>query len=151
MFFFLFCYFYNLCIIYLFFALTAVLDVRCYLFENKFVFTNVSSIINYWADSCSSIIDSECTDYQRNNQTAGRNLEPTYYASHLCTIVSHCHSSKFQSLCLAKSPSEMLKKFAIIYIYIQKTQIRFFPFFLFCATLFLSSLINALDIKQVIH
>ena len=107
----LFCYFYNLCIIYLFFALTAVLDVRCYLFENKFVFTNVSSIINYWADSCSSIIDSECTDYQRNNQTAGRNLEPTYYAiaSHLCTIVSHCHSSKFQSLCLAKSPSEMLK------------------------------------------
>ena len=72
-------------LIYFFFALIAVLDVRCYLFENKFVFTNVSSIINYWADSCSSIIDSECTDYQRNNQTAGRNLEPTYYASHLYT------------------------------------------------------------------
>ena len=81
----LFCYFYNLSSIYFFFAFIAVLDVRCYLFENKFVFTNVSSIINYWADSCSSIIDSECTDYQRNNQTAGRNLEPTYYASHLCT------------------------------------------------------------------
>ena len=132
MFFCLFCYFYNLCIIYLFFALTAVLDVRCYLFENKFVFTNVSSIINYWADSCSSIIDSECTDYQRNNQTAGRNLEPTYYAiaSHLCTIVSHCHSSKFQSLCLAKSPSEMLKICYNLYIS-KKLKLDFSLFFYF--------------------
>ena len=38
-----------------------------------------------------------------------------------------------------------------LYIVSKKLKLDFSLFFLFCATLFFSSLINALDIKQVIH
>ena len=107
--FFLFCYFYNLCIIYLFFALTAVLDVRCYLFENKLVFTNVSSIINYWSDSCSGITDSECTDYPRNNQIAGRLGS---YAVH--TMYHIWGWSKYQTYQTYTNPTKPYTKWLVL-------------------------------------
>ena len=65
----------------------------------------------------------------------GTQNQPTMH--HIYVLQYHTVTPpNFRVCAWQKVLAKCLKKFAIIYIYIQKTQIRFFPFFLFCATLF---------------